>query len=110
MQTLVVDHPLVAHTLTTLRHPGTEAPTFRRLADELVTLLAYEATREMRVQPVSVQTPVGPARGVQLARAVPLGVPGVGGCGPGSACWPGWPGCCRWPTSASSAWSGTRSR
>ena len=75
MQTLVVDHPLVAHKLTTLRDSGTEAPTFRRLADELVTLLAYEATREMRVQPVSVQTPVAPARGVKLARPVPLVVP-----------------------------------
>jgi uracil phosphoribosyltransferase len=43
MQTLVVDHPLVAHKLTMLREEATQAPTFRRLADELVTLLAYEA-------------------------------------------------------------------
>ena len=41
MQTLVVDHPLVAHKLTMLREEATQAPTFRRLADELVTLLAY---------------------------------------------------------------------
>jgi len=75
MQTLVADHPLVAHKLTTLRDSATEAPTFRRLADELVTLLAYEATREMRVQPVTVQTPVGAARGVKLARPTPLVVP-----------------------------------
>jgi uracil phosphoribosyltransferase len=75
MQTLVVDHPLVAHKLTALRDSATEAPTFRRLADELVTLLAYEATREMRVQPTSVQTPVGRADGVKLARPVPLVVP-----------------------------------
>src|SRR5437764_5583788 len=54
MQTLVVDHPLVAHKLTALRDSGTEAPMFRRLADELVTLLAYEANRELRVQTVSV--------------------------------------------------------
>ncbi len=52
-----------------------EAPTFRRLSDELVTLLAYEATREIRVQPVSVRTPLGPADGVKLARPVPLVVP-----------------------------------
>jgi uracil phosphoribosyltransferase len=75
MQTLVADHPLVAHKLTTLRDAATEAPTFRRLADELVTLLAYEATREMRVQPITVQTPVGEASGVKLARPVPLVVP-----------------------------------
>jgi uracil phosphoribosyltransferase len=75
MQTLVVDHPLIAHKLTALRDEHTESPTFRRLTDELVTLLAYEATREVRVQPVSVRTPVAEARGVKLARPVPLVVP-----------------------------------
>jgi uracil phosphoribosyltransferase len=75
MQTLVADHPLVAHKLTALRDSATEAPTFRRLTDELVTLLAYEATREIRVQPTTVSTPVGEARGVKLARPVPLVVP-----------------------------------
>jgi len=75
MQTLVVDHPLIAHKLTALRDEHTEAPTFRRLTDELVTLLAYEATREVRVQPVSVRTPVDDAPGVKLARPVPLIVP-----------------------------------
>ena len=75
MQTLVVDHPLVAHKLTMLRDEATQAPTFRRLADELVTLLAYEAMREMRVRPVTVTTPLGPAGGVKLAGPVPLVVP-----------------------------------
>ena len=75
MRTLVVDHPLIAHKLTALRDAGTEAPTFRRLADELVTLLAYEATRDVRVQPVSVNTPLALAEGVKLGRPVPLVVP-----------------------------------
>jgi uracil phosphoribosyltransferase len=75
MQTLVVDHPLVAHKLTALRDADTDSATFRRLADELVTLLAYEATREVRVQPVSIRTPVGPATGVKLDRPAPLIVP-----------------------------------
>ncbi len=75
MQTLVADHPLVAHKLTALRDIRTETPAFRSLADELVTLLAYEATRDMRVEPVSVTTPVAPASGVRLARPVPLVVP-----------------------------------
>lgn len=75
MRTLVVDHPLVAHKLTTLRDERTDSPTFRRLADELVTLLAYEATRDVRVSPVVVTTPVGRASGVRLARPVPLVVP-----------------------------------
>ena len=64
---IVVDHPLVAHKLTALRDESTDSPTFRRLADELVTLLAYEATRDVRVEPVEITTPVAPTTGVQLA-------------------------------------------
>ena len=75
MQTLVADHPLVAHKLTALRDVRTETPTFRRLTDELVTLLAYEATRYMKVDPISVTTPVAEATGVKLARPNPLVVP-----------------------------------
>jgi uracil phosphoribosyltransferase len=75
MQTLVADHPLVAHKLTALRDVNTETPTFRRLTDELVTLLAYEATRYIKVEPVSVTTPVAAATGVRLARPDPLVVP-----------------------------------
>jgi uracil phosphoribosyltransferase len=75
MQTLVVDHPLIAHKLTALRNERTDSPTFRQLTDELVTLLAYEATREVRVQPEMVTTPVGEAHGLKLARPVPLVVP-----------------------------------
>jgi uracil phosphoribosyltransferase len=75
MQTLVADHPLIAHKLTALRDIRTETPTFRSLTDELVTLLAYEATRDMRVEQVSVRTPVADADGVKLARPVPLVIP-----------------------------------
>src|SRR5712664_3956849 len=75
MRTLVIDHPLVTHKLTALRDAASNTAAFRSLTAELVTLLAYEATREMRVQPVAVQTPVGMASGVKLARPVPLIVP-----------------------------------
>jgi uracil phosphoribosyltransferase len=75
MRTLVIDHPLVAHKLTALRDAASDTATFRSLTAELVTLLAYEATREVRVQPVSVTTPVAIASGVKLARPVPLIVP-----------------------------------
>ncbi|HTY72539.1 MAG TPA: uracil phosphoribosyltransferase [Actinomycetes bacterium] len=75
MRTLVVDHPLVAHKLTSLRDERTDSPTFRRLADELVTLLAYEATREVRTVAKKVRTPVGDATGVRLAQPKPLVVP-----------------------------------
>ena len=75
MRLHVVDHPLVSHKLTALRNHDTDSPTFRRLADELVTLLAYEATRGVRVRPVDIVTPVAPARGVRLAQPKPLVVP-----------------------------------
>jgi len=75
MRVHVVDHPLVAHKLTVLRDQRTDSPTFRRLADELVTLLAYEATRGVRVEPHTIVTPVAPATGVRLSSPKPLVVP-----------------------------------
>src|SRR5260370_14682292 len=75
MHTLVADHPLVAHKVTKLRDVETDTPTFRALADELVTLLAYEATRHVRVEPTTVRTPLAIANGVRICRPVPLVVP-----------------------------------
>ncbi|RYY43915.1 MAG: uracil phosphoribosyltransferase [Actinomycetales bacterium] len=75
MHVHVADHPLVSHKLTVLRDASTDSPTFRRLADELVTLLAYEATRDVRVETVAVMTPVAEAQGVRLADPRPLVVP-----------------------------------
>jgi uracil phosphoribosyltransferase len=75
MRINVAEHPLIAHKLTTLRDERTPSPTFRQLVDELVTLLAYEATRDVRIDPVTIQTPVAPAAGVKLAAPKPLVVP-----------------------------------
>lgn len=75
METLVVDHPLVTHKLTILRESSTDSPTFRRLTEELVTLLTYEATRDVRVAEVTITTPLAPAAGVQLTAPPPLVVP-----------------------------------
>jgi uracil phosphoribosyltransferase len=71
----IVDHPLVAHKLTVLRDEATDSPTFRRLTEELVTLLAYEATRNVRVVPRTVQTPLQTTVGVRLSPPRPLVVP-----------------------------------
>lgn len=72
---LITEHPLISHKLTALRDERTDSPTFRRLADELVTLLAYEATRSIRVETVTVQTPVAPAQGVRLSAPTPVVIP-----------------------------------
>jgi uracil phosphoribosyltransferase len=75
MHVHTVQHPLVAHKLTLLRDQTTDSPKFRNLVDELVTLLAYEATREIAVEPVSITTPVAPTVGTKLSAPAPLVVP-----------------------------------
>ena len=75
MRIHVADHPLITQKLTVLRDERTDSPTFRRLADELVTLLAYEATRGIRVTEVDVTTPVAKTKGVALSDPKPLVVP-----------------------------------
>ncbi|MBG6178882.1 uracil phosphoribosyltransferase [Arthrobacter sp. CAN_A1] len=75
MRVLVVDHPLVAHKLTVLRDKNTASPVFRQLTEELVTLLAYEATRNVRVEPVEIETPVTTTIGTGLVKPTPLVVP-----------------------------------
>ena len=75
MRTLVIDHPLVAHKLTRLRMQETSSATFRLLTEELVTLLAYEATESLDVAPVEIVTPVAPMRGVEITEPKPLIVP-----------------------------------
>ena len=75
MRVVHPDHPLIAHKLTYLRDKRTDSPTFRRLAEELMTLLAYEATREVRVEPFAIETPVAATVGIKLANPKPLIVP-----------------------------------
>lgn len=75
MRVFIADHPLVTHKLTVLRDVKTSQPTFRLLIEELMTLLAYEATREVKVEPVEIQTPVAPTTGVRLSHPLPLIVP-----------------------------------
>lgn len=75
MRVTFLDHPLVAHKLSVLRDKSTPSPVFRQLVEELVTLLAYEATREVRVEPITIQTPVAETQGVGLSRPRPLVVP-----------------------------------
>ncbi len=75
MRVHVADHPLITHKLTVLRDKNTAAPTFRALTEELVTLLAYEATRSVRVEAVNIETPVTKTTGVAISSPKPLVVP-----------------------------------
>ena len=75
MRVHVADHPLITHKLTVLRDERTPSPTFRALVEELMTLLAYEATRNVRVTPKQITTPVTTTTGVEIAEPRPLVVP-----------------------------------
>ena len=54
----VVDHPLVRHKMTLLRDRETSTKTFKELVDEIAMLMAYEATSDLAVEPVPVDTPL----------------------------------------------------
>ena len=69
---MVITHPLVQHNLTRLRDKRTQPQEFRRLLDEIASLMLYEATRSFAVRSVTVQTPLAPARGFRLEREVVL--------------------------------------
>jgi uracil phosphoribosyltransferase len=75
MKVHVADHPLISHKLTVLRDERTDSPTFRRLVEELVTLLAYEATRDVRTVSVKITTPVTKTEGKKMAEPRPVVVP-----------------------------------
>ena len=75
MRLTVVDHPLVQHKISILRDKETPSPLFRLLAEELVTLLAYEATREVRTEEVSITTPLQKTGGHKIADPRPILIP-----------------------------------
>ena len=75
MRLHVADHPLINHKLSVLRDAATPSAVFRQLVDELVTLLAYEATREVRTEDVAITTPVAVAQCRRIAHPHPIVVP-----------------------------------
>ena len=74
MQVTVVEHPLAAQLLTRLRDAATDRAGFRRAMDDLSGILVYEATRTIEMEPVAIETPLGPTTGTRVARP-PLVVP-----------------------------------
>jgi uracil phosphoribosyltransferase len=75
MRIHVADHPLITHKLTVLRDKNTPSPVFRQLVEELVTLLAYEATREVKTTKVEIETPVTKTEGLKLSHPRPIIIP-----------------------------------
>lgn len=58
---VICDHPLIQHKLTYIRDSQTNTRDFRALVDEVATLMAYEITREIPLEPIEVITPVAKA-------------------------------------------------
>lgn len=75
MKITVLDHPLVDHKISVLRDKNTPSPIFRQLVEELVALLAYEATRGIRTEEREIRTPVATTVGKVLTKPRPLVVP-----------------------------------
>ena len=62
-----VDHPLVQHKISSLRRVETQPREFRSLVEELGTLVAYEATRDLQLETVPIETPLETAECPVLA-------------------------------------------
>ncbi|MCJ7733556.1 MAG: uracil phosphoribosyltransferase, partial [Anaerolineales bacterium] len=65
-------HPLVAHKLTRLRDKDTNPKEFRELIREISALLAYEATLDLEIAPITVETPLAEAQGMELKQPIGL--------------------------------------
>ncbi len=81
-KTLILDHPLVQHKVAIMRDKTTGTKAFKELVSELATLITYEATRDLDLKDVTVETPVAKAnckmlKGRKLA-IVPILRAGIG--------------------------------
>ena len=63
----VFDHPLIQHKLSILRDKGTSVKEFRELVSEIAMLMCYEATRDLPLEEVQVETPVAMATVKRIA-------------------------------------------
>ncbi|MFL5813850.1 MAG: uracil phosphoribosyltransferase [Bdellovibrionia bacterium] len=66
---VLVDHPIVRHSLTQLRDKNTESPAFRRRLNEIARLIAYEATRDLSTRLVEIETPLAKMKGDKVENA-----------------------------------------
>ncbi len=71
----VIEHPLIRHKLSLLRDRGTPTKLFKELVDELAMLMAFEATRHLPLETVTIETPLETMQAQRLAGHEPLLVP-----------------------------------
>jgi uracil phosphoribosyltransferase len=68
----ISEHPLVKHKLAKLRDVDTTPKKFRELIREIAGLLAYEATSDLLINPIEVQTPLAKTKGWELSEKIGL--------------------------------------
>lgn len=71
----VIEHPLIQHKLSLLRDRSTPTKLFKELVDELAMLMAFEATRNLPLEPVTIETPLETTQARRLAGHGPVLVP-----------------------------------
>ena len=67
MTPMIVEHPLLQHKISILRNKQTGTKEFRDLVGEIATLLCYEATRDLPLEEVEIETPITMAKTKVLA-------------------------------------------
>ena len=68
----IMDHPLIQHKITMLRKKETDVKEFRSLANEIALLMGYEATRDLALNDIEVETPIAIAKGKEVTKQVAI--------------------------------------
>lgn len=71
----VIEHPLIQHKLSILRDKATPTKLFKELVDEIAMLMAFEATRSLPLEPVTIETPLESMAANRLAGYEPVLIP-----------------------------------
>ena len=66
MQVNIIDHPLIQHKLTIMRKKETSSADFRKLLEEITMLMGYEATSDLPLEDVEIETPIQKTVGKRL--------------------------------------------
>ncbi len=66
-KTIVMDHPLIQHKIGIIRRKDTSSKEFREMISEVAMLMCYEATRDLPLEPVEIETPISRMTARQLA-------------------------------------------
>jgi uracil phosphoribosyltransferase len=75
MALTVIEHPLIQHKLSILRDKSTPTKLFKELVDEIAMLMAFEATRDLPLETIDIETPLEHVPAQRLAGYEPVLVP-----------------------------------